>query len=199
MWPFKRRPAPVEHREQVGAGNYTDQVLRLAEAQASGTAANVASTAAMETAAGALSRMFAAVEVQADDYAKRAITPATHGVDRSFTRCATVKACTLSTPPGATWCCCPPLPGTGKTASMMPAPALGECAQRGTARQRSTTKVLPFDGVVFLTWGSSPGTPYAGTGPASWAYYTARMQSELERSIGDEASGPIAQLLVATG
>ena len=58
----------------------------------------------------------------------------------------------------------------------------------------STTRHLPFDGVVFVRWGSTPGQPYVGTGPLSWAHTTARLQSETERSLADEAQGPLAQL-----
>ena len=59
----------------------------------------------------------------------------------------------------------------------------------------STTRHLPFDGVVFVRWGSTPGQPYVGTGPLAWAHTTARLQSETERSLADEAAGPVAQLL----
>ena len=47
----------------------------------------------------------------------------------------------------------------------------------------STTRHLPFDGVVFVRWGSTPAQPYVGTGPLSWAHTTARLQSETERSL----------------
>ena len=46
-----------------------------------------------------------------------------------------------------------------------------------------------------MRWGSTPGQPYTGTGPLSWAHTTARLQSEAERSLADEAGGPLAQLL----
>ena len=59
----------------------------------------------------------------------------------------------------------------------------------------STTKHLPYSGVVFVTWGSTPGQPYVGVGPMSWASTTARLQSEAERSLADEAGGPLANLL----
>ena len=59
----------------------------------------------------------------------------------------------------------------------------------------STTRQLPYEGVVFVRWGSTPGQPYVGTGPLSWAHTTARLQSETERSLADEAQGPLAQLL----
>ena len=59
----------------------------------------------------------------------------------------------------------------------------------------STTRHLPYEAAVFVRWGSSPGQPYIGTGPLSWAHTTARLQSEVERSLADEAAGPLAQLL----
>ena len=59
----------------------------------------------------------------------------------------------------------------------------------------STTWNLPASGVVFVRWGGTPGQPYVGTGPLSWAHTTARLQSEAERSLADEAGGPLAQLL----
>ena len=65
------------------------------------------------------------------------------------------------------------------------------------ARERLELRsLLPFAGVVFARWGSTPGQPYVGTGPIStWAHTTARLGSETERSLADEAAGPLAQLL----
>ena len=49
---------------------------------------------------------------------------------------------------------------------------------------------------VFVRWGSTPGQTYVGTGPLSWAHTTARLQSETERSLADEAqAAALAQLL----
>ena len=59
----------------------------------------------------------------------------------------------------------------------------------------STTWNLPASAVVFVRWGSNPGQPYVGVAPTSWAHTTARLGSEVERSIADEAAGPLAQLL----
>ena len=57
------------------------------------------------------------------------------------------------------------------------------------------TRLVPRDGLVFVRWGTSPGTRYRGQGPTSWAHLTARLQGEAERSLADEAGGPLAQLL----
>ena len=53
----------------------------------------------------------------------------------------------------------------------------------------------PASTVVFVRWGGTPGQPYVGAGPLSWAHTTARLQSEAERSLADEPQGPLAQLL----
>ena len=59
----------------------------------------------------------------------------------------------------------------------------------------STTWNLPASAVVFIKWGSAPGQPYVGVAPTSWAHTTARLGSEVERSVADEVAGPLAQLL----
>ena len=59
----------------------------------------------------------------------------------------------------------------------------------------STTRHIPNSGVVFVKWGATPGQPYTGVGPLSWAHTTARLQSETERSLADESGGPMAQLM----
>ena len=48
---------------------------------------------------------------------------------------------------------------------------------------------------MYVRWGTSPGTRYRGQGPTSWAHLTARLQGEAERSLADEAAGPLAQIL----
>jgi len=59
----------------------------------------------------------------------------------------------------------------------------------------STTRHVPYSGVVFCGWGFTLGQPYTGVGPLSWAHTTARMQAETERSLADESAGPITNLL----
>ena len=56
-WPWQRR----ERRDS--GGDFSDAVVRLIEAQAAGSVADASSTAAVEAAAGALSRAFASAEV----------------------------------------------------------------------------------------------------------------------------------------
>ena len=59
----------------------------------------------------------------------------------------------------------------------------------------SETRYLPNAAVVFIRWGGTPGQTYSGTGPTAWANLTARLQAETERSLADEAAGPIANLI----
>ena len=49
--------------------------------------------------------------------------------------------------------------------------------------------------MVFVRWGGTPGQPYVGTGPLSWAHTSARLGSEAERTLADEVAGPLAELL----
>ena len=60
-WPWSKR----ERRDS--GGDFSDAVVRLIEAQAAGTAADASSTAAVEAAAGALSRAFASAGVDGLD------------------------------------------------------------------------------------------------------------------------------------
>ena len=46
----------------------------------------------------------------------------------------------------------------------------------------SHTRLLGRDRLVFVRWGTSPGSRYRGQGPTSWAHLTARLQGEAERS-----------------
>lgn len=48
---------------------------------------------------------------------------------------------------------------------------------------------------MFATWGRSNVRPYQGLGPATLAATTAKLHGESERSLADEAAGPLAQIL----
>ena len=68
-WPWSKR----EKRDS--GGDFADGVVRLIEAQAVGTAADVSSTAAVEAAAGALSRAFASAEVVGEPWVQECVSP----------------------------------------------------------------------------------------------------------------------------
>ena len=185
-WPWSNR----ETRDS--GGDFSDAVVRLIEAQAAGQAADASSTAAVEAASGALSRAFASARVEGAAHVQDAVTPAVLAqVGRDLIR-------------------------SGQSMHIIDVGRMGEVSllpcsswhfeggahpDSWTVRatyygpSTSTTKTTSFDGVVFVKWGSTPGQPYTGTGPLSWAHTTARLQSETERSLADEAGGPLAQLL----
>ena len=185
-WPWQRR----ETRQS--GGEFSDAVVRLLEQQAAGTAADVSSTAAVEAAAGALSRAFAGAEVEGAPWVQEAVSPtylAQVGRDlvRSGDSMHVVRVGAMGEVrliPASSW---------HWEGSHDPATWTVRVTAYGPST--STTWSLPAAGVVFVTWGSTPGQPYVGTGPLSWAHTTARLQSEAERSLADEAGGPVAQML----
>lgn len=183
-WPFGKR----ETRDS--GGDFSDAVVRLIEAQAAGSAADASSTAAIEAASGALSRAFASAEVQGPGWVRDAVTPDFLGqVGRDLIRSGGSMhvlnmAEKLSLLPCSSW----HFEGDSD-------PSTWTVRATTYGPSSSTTRHLPFTGVVFIRWGSTPGQPYVGVGPTSWASTTARLQSETERSLADESSGPLAQLL----
>ena len=166
--------------------------MRLLEAQAAGTAADASSTAAVEAASGALSRAFASAEVVGPAWVKEAVSPVVLGqIGRDLVRSGdSLHAIRM---------------GRGGMVQLIPCSSWhwegnhdpDSWTVRATAYgpSTSTTWNLPASGVVFVRWGGTPGQPYVGTGPLSWAHTTARLQSETERSLADEAQGPLAQLI----
>ena len=185
-WPWAR----TEKRQS--GGDFSDAVVRLIEAQAAGTAADASSTAAVEAASGTLSRAFAAAEVQGEAWVQEIVTPAflaqigrdliRNGDSMHVIRMSSDGAIQLI--PASSW----HWEGTHDPDSWT---ARATCYGPST----STTWNLPAAAVVFVRWGSTPGQTYVGTGPLSWAHTTVRLQSESERSLADEAQGPLAQLL----
>ena len=185
-WPWQPKP----ERRDSGEG-FADAVLRLIEGTAAGTAADAGKTAAVEAAAGALSRAFMAATVEAADWAREAVTPSVLGqIGRDLVRngdslhVVRMAGGQLRLIPAASW----HWEGSHDPDSWrVRATAYGPST--------STTWALPASSVVFVRWGGYPGQPYAGTGPTAWAAVTARLQAEAERSLADEAGGPLAQLL----
>ena len=185
-WPWQK----VEQRES--GGDFTDAVVSLIEAQAAGSAADASSTAAVEAASGALSRAFASASVSGPEWVRDAVTPlvlAQIGRDLirrggSMHMIDVNRLGRVSLLPCASW----HFEGDGN-------PDTWKVRATFYGPSSSTTRHIPFAGVIFAKWGSAPGQPYVGTGPLSWAHTTARLQSESEKSLADESSGPVAQLL----
>lgn len=186
-WPWQRR----EPERRESGGSFSDQVLRLIEATAAGQAADATKTAAVEAAAGALSRAFASAVVEGPEWTREAVTPAFLAqVGRDLVlsgeslHAVRMSAGMVQLVPCASW----HWEGSHDPASW---------TVRATAYgpSTSTTWNLPAASVVFVRWGGGPGQPYVGTPPASWAALTGRLGAEAERALADEARGALAQLI----
>ena len=187
QWPYRR---PRETRDS--GGDFSDAVVRLIEAQAAGTAADASSTAAIEAAAGLLARSLAAAEVEGASWVRDAVSPACLAqVGRDLIRDGDSMHAIRMTGDGAVRL----IPCSSWHWEGSHDPTSWTVRATAYGPSTSTTWNLPAAAVVFVRWGSKPGQPYVGTGPASWAHTTARLQSEAERSLADEAAGPLAQLL----
>lgn len=186
FWPWSRK----ETRDS--GGDFEQAVLRAIESEAAGTAADTGSTAAVEAGAGALSRAFSSAQVEGAPHILESVTPAFLGrVGRDLVRSGESmhvidmnRAGRVSLLPCSSW----HFEGSAH-------PETWRVRATYFGPSTSTTKHLPFSGVVFVQWGTAPGTPYVGIGPLRWANLTARLQSETERSLADESRGPLAQLL----
>ncbi|MDE0378663.1 MAG: hypothetical protein OXI20_05430 [Rhodospirillales bacterium] len=185
-WPWQKQE---EVRQSDGA--YADAVLRAIEAEAAGTAADNAATGAVEAAAGALSRAFASAMVEGPAWAAEAVTGdflALAGRDL-IRRGESLHAIRMS----------------GGMAKLIPCaswhwegghdPASWTVRATAYGPSSSTTWKLPASSVVFVRWGGDAGSPYLGKGPLRFAATTAKLGAMTQRSLADEAGGPVAQLL----
>ena len=185
-WPWSKR----ERRDS--GGDFSDAVVRLLEAQAAGTAADASSTAAVEAASGALQRSFQSAEVVGEPWVQETVSPTVLGqIGRDLVRNGDSMHVIRVGGDGAVRL----IPASSWHWEGSHDPDAWTVRVTAYGPSTSTTWHLPASAVVFVRWGSTPGQPYVGTGPTSWAHTTARLQSEAERSLADEAGGPLAQLL----
>ena len=178
MWPFTRH---TEHRQ----ASYADSVVEALLSRASGTHADVAATAAVEAAAGALSRAFASAEITPRTPATNGITP---DVLAQIGRALIV--------PGEIVLILAVRQGR---VHLLPAASFDVtgAADASTWRYRcdlsgpsgSTTIVRPSAGVIHCRYSTDPARPWVGVGPLDRARLSGRLSAELEAALGDEASG----------
>lgn len=187
-WPWQRET-------RSAGGGYSDAVVQAIEAQAGAKVADASSTAAIEAAAGALSRAFASADVQGPGWVKDAVSPVWLAqAGRSLVRegaslsVVGMRDGSVTLTPAAFW-------NFEKGSENDEFEEDWFCRATTYGPGSSTTRLLGRDRVVFVRWGTSPGTRYRGRGPISWASLTARLQGEAERSLADEAAGPLAQIL----
>ena len=184
--------------EARAGGNFSDEVISQIEARAASKATGVGTTAAVEAAAGALSRAFADAEVVGADWITEAVTPSFLAlVGRSLVRSGASMHVIELDPSGRVELL-PVSFWNFENSGNAPNPASPSSWMVRTTSygpSSSSTRLLRFDGIVFVTWGTSPGTPYVGTGPLGWASASARTMAETERSLADEAGGPLAKII----
>ena len=191
-WPWQTT------QETRQGGGYADAITAGIEAQASAFVTDISSTAALEAAAGLLSRSLMVAQIEGADWVKAAVCPTWLAqVGRSLIR----EGASLSVIvqggdgpeliPAAFW----------NFENINPGAQEGErestwqCRVTTYGPSTSYTRLLDRDRLVFLRWGTSPGTRYRGQGPLSWASTTAKLGANVERSLADETGGPLAQLL----
>lgn len=191
-WPWSKR----EPERRQSGGGFTDRIVAAIEATASAQVADASSTAAVEAAAGALSRALMACEVEAPGWAQDAVSPPWLAqVGRSIVRegaslsTVEMRGDRLTLIPAAFWSF------ESQTQVDDSDEESWQCRTSTYGPLSSVTRLLPRQQLVFVRWGTSPGTRYRGQGPTSWAHLTARLQGEVERSLADESGGPLAQLL----
>ena len=184
-WPWQRR----ETRE--ASGGYTEIISRLVEAQAAGTTQQASATAAIEAAAGLLSRAFAGATVDAPGDVAEALSPRCLGlIGRDILRAGEslhvirMMGGRLRLVPASTWY----WEGDADPATWL-------CTATAYGPSGSTTWRVPRLSVIFCEWGSPTARPYHGLGPAAWAAEAARLNANAERSLADEAGGPVAGLV----
>ncbi len=185
-WPWQPK---IEARS--ASGGYTEIIGRLIEAQAAGTTQQASSTAAVEAAAGALSRAFAAADVQGPPWVQEAVSArflAQVGRDliRVGESCHVIRYMNgrMILLPASTWY----FEGGADPMDWL-------CTATVYGPSGSATWRLPMDSIVFVAWGSPTARPYHGLSPMTWAAETARLNANAERSLANEAGGPVAQLL----
>lgn len=190
-WPWQRR----EHRQS--GGGYSDQILAQIEAQAASRVTDSSATAAIEAASGALSRALAFADVEGPDWAKHVINPVWLAqVGRSLIREGESLSVILMRDgmpeliPAASWDF-----HHARAGAKDESEADWLCRATTYGPSSSTTRWVPREQIVLARWGTSPGIRYRGRSPSNWAALTARLQGEVERSLADEAGGPIAQII----
>ena len=187
------RREPETRASNNGGGDFFDAVVAQLEAQAATKSADAGATAAVEAAAGALSRAFADAEVEAEPWARDAVTPAFLAqVGRDLIR-GGASLHRIDTPGGRVrlWPVAQWYWHEGRSSD----PNTWTVRVTEYGPSGSMTHVLPWSAVVWQTWGLSTTTPWVGRAPTSWAALTAKLAAESERSLGDELGGPVANIL----
>ena len=182
-----------KQKPEKRAADYTSLLSGIYEAAAHTGIADATSTAAVEAAAGALSRAFSSATVEGPSWARRAVNARTLGqIGRDLVLYGASTHVIEVNRLGEVV-----LIPASNTAfqSGGPDPRSWAASVTMNGPSESITRSVPWDGLVWITWGASPQRPFAGVGPTSFASITAKLLAETERSLRDESGGPLAQIL----
>lgn len=186
---LRRKPAtPVERR------NYTDLLTAGFAAAASGTAVSateVGFLGALEVCAGTWARAFASARVEPQTPVTAALTPGVlSAIGRRLIRRGEAVHVIDVDPSGAvrldeaSWWDVqggPRPPWTYQTTL--------------TGPSTTETRWVQSDGVLHVRYAYSEAAPWRGIAPLGWAARTGALAAALERSLADEAGGPVGSLV----
>ena len=183
-WPWRRR---IERR------GFSDAILQAYETAATTKAASAAASAAVESVGGLLARTLSCASVDGPAWVRDTITPVWLGmVGRELVRNGEHLALVdmdgdgrvTLTPSGHWYWTGPARPESAWTATVsLYGPS--DTHQREAAR----------DELVFVQWSRLATTPHLGRSAHRLAHLAAKAAAEVERSLGDEAGGPITQII----
>ena len=187
-WPWSNpQPQPRERR------SYTDSLLLAQQQYVNAETASTAASAAVEAVGGLLARSLTCATVAGPSWALAAISPCWLGqVARELVRFGQHLSVM-------------DLDGSGEL-MLTPAahwhwrgPARPEREWRATASlygpSDTITAEVSREETVFVQWSRLSSRPYVGYAAARLSELAAKAAAEVEKSLGDEASGPIAQII----
>ena len=190
-WPWSRS---VERR-----ASYTDALVGAVFAQAAGTSTTAATTAALEAAAGAVSRGFSAATVEdVEDPVADALTPSTMGlIGRDLIRrgeslfLIEVDRGGLALRPAGSW----DVRGGHREADWMY--RLDLFGPSG-----NITRFVPAASVLHVRYAVDPARPWHGVGPLGWAALSGALHAGVARALNNDmaaASGTVIPMPPSEG
>ena len=172
--------------------SYSNLILSALESAVATQAANVAQSAAVEAVGGLLARSLSSAKVDAPAWLRDAISPSWLAqVGRELIRGGEHLSLVRMNAEGDVNL----LPSSNWDWSGAPDERGWRARVTTSGPSGSITREVGREGVVFIQWARLALEPHRGYSPASLANLAARAAAEAEKSLGDEASGPISQLL----
>jgi len=186
MWPFGKKT------EKRSAGGYSDVITQAIEQAARVKVSDAGALAALEAASGFVGRAFMAAMVEPE---MPGITPdwlALQG--RQLVRAGESMSLVAM---------------NGGMVELVPVAFWNfenfendpDFEDRWEARittygpSTTRTRIVGRNRLVFVKWGTNPGTRYRGVSPSTWASLSSRLNAGLEKALADELGGPVAQIL----